>query len=1030
MSSYHVYNPIVVSSLDDNRVERIEASITLSPGTYWKCTTTPEEAHLKSRIEKDEVLLLVDVFDDEQGNAHSVSLLLTPERRSRTTSETIKLMINDFFDLFIHEPKGEQIRKQQVEIETQLLMGIQSDISSVQENPSNLIRLLMESDDTDLSESKSNIEGYLRLASRSHGNEIQAQSDALIAQDQLNAKKEIATTTGKVLQKITEKLTSQIELIGRYHSEVGHLALARTKESRILVEKVSTAIETLDMYLGKDVQIYSIKTGKGGDASDKYTLYQNMLYMDEESLIHAEGDGADYNDINLFFEKLSKDDKLISRIFPFERCIVIMRPRRKEMEYEGESPFEKARKSSMNRMSFILVRNGENINAIFHPLGFLQKMYPSQADLDNAFKTHSWADCRNITKDDLQYIQSLNEDEKLRRNYKRMVLMLQGVYDRDEEKRVFGDLPVNGPLNLLNPVHQGMAFNFVSMDSAIQDESRPSYSEWFSGINKHMRAGSLVYITKSHINEKNVPGIFSTSGGYTHCNWKISDPDFFTSAHVLEKHGNKIGIKAEFVTEWGEDKRRNFIIEVKPESKTAFDLSSIRPSDIDYYLESRKERVSYVSYIDLLLRLKSLALQEEARTEELRGTVRKILIDAGHSVNEDSLFSSVMRFIANDGLIVPDGDQDEESIHQILNLYWQITGGADHLNQKILNHFTSSKPEDCVICIAQDAKNESFVFTINKARNAAWDRTGFPWMTKYKLVNTDKLTFVEQSPCRITEIKGKLSFTYEHESISEILNQQNNLHSLTYRQVKNWHEKINNAVKSDTGVLMSVMNTVAEGIGITDDEADKLFEIIERQHDSIELKSKSNKRISIPLNIIPIGILGSDEHKHYSISIYFDARDMISAVLSLMNGNQLDTWKQKTMSLFKKIIGNERQGVDVINNASKYLEQLLPLNVYSIREPSEFTGGLFCAIQDKTSTPLRLDVIFSPNRYHGQNQACDVGQVHFLEPFIEKYPALSSKISRSFSFETQGRQDRISKKISIRDLSSEIAREVERVRGA
>ena len=1023
---YQVYTPSV--STEEDHVDRLESSITLNPGTYWRCVKTPESGSLVNRVSENEVLLLLDVFDDEKGNAHSVSMLLTPERRAKTTCESVNMMVSDFFDHFIHEPLGESIRKEQVSLATEKLNAIQDDIVSVQTNPSHLLTILMKSDDEDLQESKTSVEGYLKLSAPQAGSEIQAQSDALITQDQLKHKKEIASITGKVLTKISEKLNAQIGVIGLYHSEVGHLALARTKESRQLVDKVSRAIDSLDIYLGKNVEVYPVKAGVSGNSDEKYTLYQNMLFMDEESLIHAEiGDSADYTDIEFFFKQLKHDKSLIERIFPFNRCVVIMRPRRNDKFYDGASPFEQLQKSLRNKASFIMVRNGENIHAIFHPMDFMHKLYPSQSDLDDAFKMNSWADCRNITKDDLDYIRALNEDEKIRRHYKNVVLMLQGIIDRDEQGLVFGEMPVPGKVNLLNPVHQGMVFNFVSMDSAIQDETKPSYSDWFEGINKRLRLGSTIYITRNHINSKNVPGAFIDRDGYTHADWSLSDPDFFYKTHTVEKHGKKLGVKTEFHHDFDCSRKRNFIIEVEPSSKTVFDMTYIRASDIDYYLNSRKERIHYESYIDKLLNLKWFAEKEEEKTQAARDVLRQALIASGQSVNEDHLFAAVMRLKGDrDTLDLNDSD-NAGLMHDILNIYWQLEGGASAINQKIIDHFGKVKPEDSVLCITQDEKNTSFVFTLNKENNKKEDRTGFPWLRKHKITNPDTLDYTEQALCRFSEIKGKLSITYEHERLSEIVEIQDSLHSLTYRQVKNWHKKINAAFNDDdTYRLMSIMDAITAGEGITDDSMSLLLEILEDQHTVLEEKSKNTKRISMPLNIVSLGILGSSTHKHYAITAQFNTVTILSLAMSAMNDQQKAHWIEVIRAFFVSVIGNKKQFDYVMDNEGKSVESLLPL--YHIKSDLDHLGGLFCSVQDNCNSFKREGLMFSPLRYHGYIKADDAGEVHYSELFSSRYPALASKITRKFDFEVQGRNDRVNKIISIKDLPSEIAREKERIK--
>jgi hypothetical protein len=990
MDKLVVFNPSsqsLSSDVSEDNVERIENSVNLKPGTYWRCKKEPEQPgswrkgyQWMPSYAKNEILLLTDVKDDDNGYAHTVELLMTPERQEEALNGgKVKLLVAEFHEDFMLEERGEEIRKEQAKNELAKLEGIKDDIGDIRTNPDRLMQVLNEGNEAEYEEVKNKISALRSLPSPTAGTNLQNMNDAKNAVVQLEAKREIANATQIVLTKVNKKLNTQIKLIGTYYGEIGELAMAQTKDAHEIVENVQQSLKTLDIYLGKEVEVYSVKKGVLGSPDEKYKIYQDLLFMDEESLINCKGQGADFEDIPLFFSMINEDDSLLNRLFPFERSIIIIRPRRTDRDYNGENPFSANQKNQNNKMSFLMVRNGDEVTAIFHPMEFMKRLFPSQAEMDNAFQSRSWTDCTNITKEDLKYTDALSNAEKIRRQYKRMVLMLQGVYERNEEKTIFGEMPIDGELNLLNPYHQAQCFDFVTTESIIEDNRRPSYSEWFKSLNSDMRIGSLVMLSNNHIDEDNTPGIYSGSkyDDYRSTDWKIKDPVFYHDAHIVQKHGDKIGIKVPFEHYDSDKKARNFVVEVLPTDMTCIDLEKVRSSDIDYYLNSRKERESYLGFIYSLLKLRKFASLEEKRVEKASIAVKKVLSEMGKDVDDELVFQSIMKYRANNNGMFDDNTHEKaHKIEKILNVYWQLTGGSKAFVDNVINIMGNEK----VVIVAADAKNTFFVYTYNEENALSFDESGFPWLSKYKVedVNSSKLGKAVAS--RISEIKGSLSYLYKSEDFTDINKDQNNRHTLTFRQFKNLLDKVKLNAAPESDYMLSSLEGLCSG---TFKEMDYQNIINELIGGCSELRrTVKGKNLNLPVMSIPLGLATDKKGKLYTVRTILNTYDLLAYFYHVIPDDLKEHWGERAMLEVKRNL-NDHHVKNFYGNSGKEN----PMTFFAADVDKMPTGLKSKFNEDTTGTETYL-IARKELGFRGLKLS-NMEQVFYIDDFISKYPNLS-----------------------------------------
>lgn len=75
-----------------------------------------------------------------------------------------------------------------------------------------------------------------------------------------------------------------------FYSEQAAAALAQTEDVRAFVSDLLKGIESLDLYLGKDVEVQTVREGRRNSRDVPLTFVQRKLLADEELAVWADVD--------------------------------------------------------------------------------------------------------------------------------------------------------------------------------------------------------------------------------------------------------------------------------------------------------------------------------------------------------------------------------------------------------------------------------------------------------------------------------------------------------------------------------------------------------------------------------------------------------------------------------------------------------------------------------------------------------------------------------------------------------------------
>ena len=133
----------------------------------------------------------------------------------------------------------------------------------------------------------------------------------------------------------TKEIEQAIKRMTPYFDEYGAAALAHTEEVRVYVDKIMAGIKSLDLYIGKDVDVTALRKGTSACSSIPLTIMQRKLIMVEEIAVFTHVDeSSDHRNFKGLSQLLASNDEFVAQIFPTERCIVCMCSTRRDVYYK------------------------------------------------------------------------------------------------------------------------------------------------------------------------------------------------------------------------------------------------------------------------------------------------------------------------------------------------------------------------------------------------------------------------------------------------------------------------------------------------------------------------------------------------------------------------------------------------------------------------------------------------------------------------------------------------------------------------
>ncbi|WP_454727738.1 MULTISPECIES: hypothetical protein [Cupriavidus] len=687
---------------------RMERFQTLEPGTYWRAR---DDVKLQDQrwkghheiIKAGTVLLLtaVDVYD---AAAHTIRLAAHPS----TGTGSHRMLVHDFVNAFEYAPDGEAVREAEMRAIHETVASLQSELLEGQRNPTIMATAIADGLTKWEAEKQRELNRDAAKPGEAPASTALTIADArgslrtdigfvlenrLTTQDvvamRLLAEREAtrAELTANWLTKRTEAIADTLRSLSPYFSEKAQVALARTSSVRQYAADLMKGIASLDLYTGKGVEVHVIAKGESAPRDEKLHLRQAKLFADCEFAawadVHADWD---YSSLPDFDRALQSNPDLRDQILPKPRMVVAMATRRKAADYERLSAYEAARRDVQNKVTFLLVRDGENIYRIYSGEPTHEgtpRLFPSKAEIDDVF---TGFDGSALTFRDLEFTTAVEDHDRLALHYKRLLILMCGL---DHRLQLFGQFydPAEA-LQFLSLVFQQRHFVFLADDEpgTLIGTARPDVQTFIKQRNAQLRSGSRVLCYfPDLLDVETAPACMRRDGDYTR---RYAQPMEKSAELVAYKDGHELCVDVPVERITGSDARFNARISLTkahPErggESGVICLDGVKAEMLEWYVCNRQARIGYISYIRLFKQAAARLRIEEAVEAPARAYLRETIANAQitETANIDGVMdaSIVAWRCAQRGKPLP-ALSDKAALHGILDLVWAQEMSGDLL---------------------------------------------------------------------------------------------------------------------------------------------------------------------------------------------------------------------------------------------------------------------------------------------------------------------------------------------------------------
>ena len=713
---------------DNGNITLIERFQSLASGQYWKAKENLELGRDDTWGIPAGIVLLIESIKWVDDKPHTVVLLDHPSRQSYGRGKrTYKFIVDEFLSRFEFEPDAEAIRATEINAIQQRVMAIQSDMMEAQANPARLASIVAEKIGAEPK--------MLALPNQVDPNSVAGAMAMIATQGSIetlkahaNRQHQVATVTANWIKEKSGEISEAITSMTPYFEEKAAAALARTEDVREQVTKIMRGIETLDLYVGTGVTVEAIAEGKPALDLEPLTLMQRKLYMDEELAVFVDVDERfDFKSKDKFFEALKQHPTLLNQVMPANRSIVMIAVTRRKRDY-GEV-YINAIFNRENARAFLLVRNGENMHAVYSPVEShvdAHTLFPLRGETDQCFTGY---DGSQITFRDLDYTTKLAQHEAMALHYKRFLVLMCGL---DHRLSLFGKF-YEGPqsLDFISQAFQQAHFRFAedAENSLLVGDKAPlePVTDWVRKMNRGLQSGSRVACYwPDLVTKQNAPGAHNSynvkvRGEFDQCIAYRAAEWLYVDAPLSGSKTSKFA-KVQFIP--GE--ADGFLV-----------LDLIDPVLLLRYIHDRNSRPDHLSYIALFKRALMTVEAERVKERDTRSRMTAAIIESGLPVvDTDGVVDRAVANwrAANRGAPLPcfgDGKTPPEW-KALLDHVWLAAGMAERQAETVCAHLAGLGMD--VLRVSMKGSGKLFAYVAPDTSDI--NEVGFihPWVKRIPVI--------------------------------------------------------------------------------------------------------------------------------------------------------------------------------------------------------------------------------------------------------------------------------------------------------
>ncbi|NWC83156.1 hypothetical protein HX798_23115 [Pseudomonas putida] len=723
---------ILAAEHAEPKFERVHRTQTIDAGQYVLAPAgLPDEL-----IEPGEVLAIADVAYVDN-IPHTIKLRAHPRHyghqdKRRVLHKDWKLtthafLLKDFLNNFVQISTEEalSVRAQEQQDAMSRINEMQADIQDVQTNPDRLKQIIAdglaarreargEAPPTTLPALTDGLPPLTLGTAIARG---VTEASMVQLRGQADHQRDIVSIKAEWLKEATQRLSAAFAAMAPYYTEQVDIPMARARAMQEQVTRITDGLQSLDLYLGKDVLVRRVASGSSAPEDEPLTIVQRKLVMSEEMAVYLEvDDQTDYNSVDDFLHALGHNAALANQVFLAPRCVVCMAATRQHVAYKDTSSFESMVHNLENRKVFLLVRDGENIFYVSSPVeSHLEaaRLFPTKDETDKIFRG---VDGSAITFESLRYTPSLSEHERQSLHYRRLLILLCGL---DHREKLFGGFYTGGEsLNFVSMAFQESHMRFISDDdeaTLLPGAQRPApVMDWLRGMNRYLTSGARVFGVWGDIvsNESACPGGVQFGAQYE------GEP----GVRVAFKGDKGIAVEVD-VTINSKARKVKAYPRRYHRGTDCFDcslpipylvLDAVEPEQLHFYIHDRFSRVENVEYIRLFKRALAWLSKEREAERPVRERMLQAITD-NHICPPETAGATLSHAIrlwrsANRGKNLPTLlEEGSSGWNEVLDVVYLLEHGSASQSERVQRYLDSLGCAAVRLCVSGRARLIAYV---------------------------------------------------------------------------------------------------------------------------------------------------------------------------------------------------------------------------------------------------------------------------------------------------------------------------------
>ncbi|MEW5511904.1 hypothetical protein ABGT16_04725 [Pseudomonas asiatica] len=723
---------ILAAENEEPKFERVHRTQTIDAGQYVRALVgLPDEL-----IEPGEVLAIADVAYVDN-IPHTIKLRAHPRHYGHQDKRAVQhkdwkltthaFLLKDFLNSFVQISTEEAlaVRAQEQQDAMSRINEMQADIQDVQTNPARLVQIIAdgltarreargEAAPTTLPALSDGLPPLTLGTAIARG---VTEASMVQLRGQADHQRDIVSIKAEWLKEATQRLSAAFAAMAPYYTEQVDIPMARARAMQEQVTRITDGLQSLDLYLGKDVFVHRLASGSSAPEDEPLTIVQRKLVMSEEMAVYLEvDDQTDYNSVDEFLHSLGHNAALANQVFLAPRCVVCMAATRRHVAYKDTSSFESMLQNLENKKVFLLVRDGENIFYLSSPVeSHLEaaRLFPTKDETDKIFRG---VDGSAITFESLRYTASLSEHERQSLHYRRLLILLCGL---DHREKLFGRFYDGGEsLNFVSMAFQERHMRFISDDdeaTLLPGAQRPApVMDWLRGMNRYLTSGARVFGVWGDIvsNESACPGGVQFGAQYK------GEP----GVRVAFKGDKGTAVEVD-VTINSEARKVKAYPRRYHRGSDCFDrslpipylvLDAVEPEQLHFYIHDRFSRIENVEYIRLFKRALTWLSKEREAERPVRERMLQSITDNLISPPETAgvTLSHAIRLwrSANRGKGLPTlGEEGSSDWSEILDVVYLLEHGSASQSERVQRYLDSLGCAAVRLCVSGRARLIAYV---------------------------------------------------------------------------------------------------------------------------------------------------------------------------------------------------------------------------------------------------------------------------------------------------------------------------------